>query len=442
MNRAVLALCVCASVLAGSAAIAAPSADDPQLGFRGAGATRAALDAMQLKPFDQSLWSNLSNFSGPEFKKDELNGKVVLIVTWANFYRISWGAMRTAESLYEKYKDKGLVVIGVHNPVSPAGAAEKAKELGVTFTLAEDKDGKFRAGLKADQDPNVYIIDRAGQMRFAQVETSSMDDGVEYLVKETAEHAADYPKMLEKRRAAAEADRWKTRDSTRGLVVNEPNVTFPEPDEEAYKNARWPYKVGKAEKDAITDKTKYEPPTIKDWPEEDWVPSAPKHAGRLLVVYFMDPKEVEMLEVIPTMNRLYDKYHRDAVVCASLFKEGVGGIGNTGNTNNSGGDSDADKLKQRNKELMSTLLKTHPINHFMNPTVLHAENFDANDENFQFLWSGKREEFGICCILSTDMKIRWFGNAHDPSLPIAIERIAAVDPAVLARRRAEAKAGK
>jgi peroxiredoxin len=440
MKRAALALCVCMGVIAGGGISAARGMDDPALRFRGAGSSRAALDSMQLKPFDQGLWSNLSNFTGPEFKKDELTGKVVLIVTWSSFHRISHGAMKTAEALYEKDKAKGLVVIGVHNPRSPEGAGDVAKTLGITFPLAEDKDGKFRAALKADQDPNVYVIDRAGQLRFAQIETSSMDEGVEYLVNETAEHAAEYPRMLDKRRAEAEAERWKTRDYS-GLRPNEePAVSFPEPDEEVYKGVRWPYKVGKSETDNITDKTKITWPTIKNWPEEDWVPSLPKHTGKLLVVYAMDPKEVEMLEAIPVMNRLYDKYHKDAVVCATLFKFGAGGVGNTGNTNNSGGsDTDEEKLKERNKELIPSIIKTHPFNHYLNPTVLKAENIDQA-ENFNFLWSGKREEFGICFIMSTDMKIRWFGNTHDPNLPVAVERIAAVDPGVQARRHAEAQA--
>lgn len=438
MNRScVLGLLVGVGMMFNAASLA-HGADDPTLRYRGAGASRLALDSMQLKPFDQSLWSHLSNFTGPEFKKDELAGKPVLIVTWANYYRVSHAAMKAAQALHEKYKDKGLVVIGVHNNVSPAGASEKAKDLGITFTLAEDKDGKFRSGLKADQDPNVYLIDRAGNLRFAQVETASMEEGTTYLVNETAEHAADYPKMLDKRRADAEADRWKTRDSSGAKVNDEPAVSFPEPDEETYAKVRWPYKVGKSETDSITDKTKRTWPTLKNWPEEEWAPSAPKHAGKLLVVYAIDPKEIYMLEAIPKMNRLYDKYHKDAVVCMTLFKFGSGGIGNTGNQN-SGGDSDDEKLKERNKELIGPLLKSRAINHFVNPIVLRGENVDQIDDA-NFLWSGKREEYGICFILSTDMKIRWLGNSHDPSLGIAVEKIAAADPGVQARRRAEAAA--
>lgn len=428
--------CVAVGVLAGPRASAA-APDEPSLKYRGAGSTRAALDAMQLKPFDQSLWANLSSWTGKEPKSEDMTGKVVLVVTWANWYKVSHGAMKAAQSLAEQYGEKGLVVVGVHNPVKPDGAAEKAKELGITFPIAEDKAGKFRAGLKADQDPNVYFIDRAGNMRYAQVDTSSMSDAAAHLVAETADEAADYPKGLERKRQAIDAAKWRTRD-VGGIRpgAEAPTVSFPEPDEEAYNKTHWPYMVGKVETDPILEKIKNDPPKIGNWPEEDWVPQAPKKAGKIIVVYFVDPKEVEMLDVIPSMNRLYDKYHRDAIVVCSLFKMGSGGLGNAGN-NNSGNEGE-DKVKTRNRDLIPTLVRTRSPNHYINPSVLKAENFDTNSGNLNFLWSGKREDFGIAVLMSTDMKIRWFGNSHDGLLPVALDKLIAADPGVQARRKAEA----
>ena len=84
----------------------------------------------------------------------------------------------------------------------------------ITFPFAEDKDSKFRNALKADQDPNIYLVDRSGNVRYAQVDTSSMEEGAAYLVKETAEQAADYPKQLVKRAAEADKKRWLTKDVT------------------------------------------------------------------------------------------------------------------------------------------------------------------------------------------------------------------------------------
>ncbi len=434
MNRAAI-LCVCAFLGLGASAIAtAHGADDPALRYRGTGSTRVQLDAMQLKPFNQSLMSELSNWTGAAPKGDELTGKAVLIVTWASWHKLSHPAMRTAQALHEKYKDKGLVVIGVHNPKGFEGAADNAKTLGITFPFAEDKDGKFRAGLKADQDPNIYFIDRSGNVRFAQVDATSMEEAADHLVKETAEQAADYPKMLAKRAAETDRKRWLTKDASGPAPGDETTVEFPEPDEDAYKNVRWPYMVGKVEKDPIFEKVKHEAPKIQNMPEEDWVPAAPKRLGKLMVIYFMDPQEGDMLNVIPFMNRLHDEYKRDVVVTGSLFK-----IGQNSFTSNGGGagNEEGDKLKERNKEFIAKMLRTRSINHYLNPTLLRAENLELGGGGMVPRLSPTREEMGLAIILSGDLRMRWIGSPYDQDLKIALDKLIAVDPGVKARRKAE-----
>jgi hypothetical protein len=434
MNRAAM-ICVCAMLGLGAASVApAYGGDEPVLRFRGAGKTRSQLDALQLKPFDQSLWATLSSWNGTAPKAEDLSGKVVLIVTWASWHKLSHPAMRTAQSLLEKYKDQGLVVVGVHNPSGFEGAADNAKTLGVTFPYAVDKDGKFRAGVIAGQDPNVYVIDRAGDLRYAQVDAASMEDAVAHLVKETAEQAADYPKSLAKLATETDRKRWLTKDVTGPAPGEEPAVDFPEPDEDAYKAARWPYMVGKVEKDPIFDKIRHEAPKIQSWPEEDWVPAAPKRAGKLVVVYFMDPKEVDMLNVIPAMNRLHDEYKRDVVVAGALFKLGANSL--TGNDSGVGGEED-EKLKQRNKDAIATILRTRSVNHYLNPAKIRAENLELLGGGMVPRLSPSRDEIGICIVLSSDLRMRWIGNPYDQDLKVALDKLIAVDPGVKARRKAE-----
>ncbi len=435
MNRGALlfvSACIGFGVLSHCPAI---GADEPVLRYRGAGKSREALDAMQLKPFDSGLWANLSNWTGTAPKAADLNGKVVLIVSWASWHKLSHPAMRNAEALYEKFKDKGLVVVGVHNPRGFEGAAENAKTLGITFPFAEDKDGKFRTGLKADQDPNIYFVDRSGNVRFAQVDSSSMDEAAAYLVNETAEQAANYPKLLAKKATEAEKNRWLTKDASGAAPGDEPTVEFPEPDDESYKSVHWPYMVGKVEHDPILDKIKNESPKIQNWPEEDWAPSAPKKAGKIVVIYFIDPKDVDMLNVIPTMNRLRDEYKRDAIVAGSLFK--IGSSSFTGGNNSNGNQEEEEKVKLRNKEFIASILRTRSVNHFLNPNVLKAENLELNGGGMIPRLAPTQDEFGIAVLLSTDMRIRWIGSPYNQDLRVALDKLIAVDPAVRARRKAE-----
>lgn len=434
MNRAAMFL-VCACFGIGASGVgAALGADEPALSFRGAGKTREQLNAMQLKPFDSGLWTNLSAWNGEAPKPGDLSGKVVVVVTWASWFKLSYPAMRTAQGLHEKFKDKGLVVLGVHNPRGFENAAENAKSLGVTFPFAQDKDGKFRAGLKADQDPNIYIIDRSGNLRYAQVENQSMGEAVGALLNETVEQAADYPKMLERNRAEKDKAKWRTQDVTTPLAGEEPTVEFPEPDEEAYKAVRWPYMVGKVETDAIFDKIKHDPPNVTAWPEEDWVPSVPRRSGKLIVVYYFDPKEVDMLNVIPTMNRLHDEFRRDVLVVGSMLKIGQNAL--TNNQSGAGGEEEA-KLIERNKAFISTILRTRSVNHYLVPKTIRYEKFELGGGGMLPRFAKTRDEDGFATILSSDLKMRWVGDPYDQDLKVALNKLLAVDPAVKARRKAE-----
>ena len=433
MNRASVLL-VSACIAFGALALApAFGADDPVLKYRGAGKSREALDAMQFKPFDNGLWANLSNWTGTGPKADELTGKVVLVVTWASWHKLSHPAMRSAQSLFEKYKDKGLVVVGVHNPRGFETAVENAKTLGITFPFAEDKEGKFRSALRADQDPNIYFVDRAGNLRFAQIDTSSMEEGAAYLVKETAEQAAQYPATLRTRAAETDKAKWRTKDAS-GIAPGEDlNVAFNDPDDDAYKTVKWPYFVGKVEQDKILEKFTNDPPKL-DLAEEGWIPDKPKNHGRLLVVYLLDPKEVDMLGVIPVMNRIQDEYRRDAIVVGNAFKRGDTGLNMQG--------EEAAKLTERNVGLLRTLVQTRAINHPLQPTPLKGEQFELNIGNGQSfngipLFGTGWSDAGVAMVVSTDKKVRWIGNPYNQDLRLAIEAVAKVDPAVQARRKAE-----
>jgi peroxiredoxin len=436
--RRVLAVSLCSILAVGLAAAASarPGPDDT-IRLRGGGKTRDTLNAMHLKPFDQGLWGSLSDFSGGDpVSAEATQGKVVLVVTWASWLRTSHPAMRAAQEAFAKFKDQGLVVVGVHHPTQSETAPESAKSLGATFPVAADKNGKFRSALNAEQDPNIYFIDRAGNIRFAQAEVGSLMDAAALLIAETPETAKDLPTRLAADAKAAERDRWKTRDLSNDVLNTGPEVQFTEPDEEAYTKAKWPYLFGKIERDKILERIKNDAPKIANWPDEDWVPAAPAGKGKIKVVYLFDPQDPPMLNIIPLMNRVADKYKKDAVIVGTMFKSGAGGIGQQ----NSGGGDDEAKIKERNKEYLSKLIVGRTINHPLNPTMLKADNLELSDGSLLPRISRSNAEFGIAVILSTDMRIRWMGDPATSDLGVAIEKIADADPGVQARRKAEAKA--
>jgi thiol-disulfide isomerase/thioredoxin len=111
--------------------------------------------------------------NSPPLTQAGLRGKVVLIDVWT-YTCINW--LRTlpyVRAWAEKYKNQGLVVIGVH---SPEFAFEKnvdnvrraAKEMRVDYPVAIDSDFAIWRALKNQYWPALYIVDAQGRIRHHQ----------------------------------------------------------------------------------------------------------------------------------------------------------------------------------------------------------------------------------------------------------------------------------
>jgi thiol-disulfide isomerase/thioredoxin len=108
--------------------------------------------------------------NSPPLTASALRGKVVLVDFWT-YTCINW--LRTlsyVRAWAEKYREQGLVVIGVH---SPEFAFEKdlnnvrwaAKELRVDYPIAVDSDHVIWRAFKNQYWPALYFIDAQGRAR-------------------------------------------------------------------------------------------------------------------------------------------------------------------------------------------------------------------------------------------------------------------------------------
>src|SRR6185295_1366364 len=121
------------------------------------------------------------------------------------------------------------------------GAADAAKKAGVTFRYAHDVNNGFRAALKVDADPDFYLIDRAGQLRYADIQTQSVTAAVSELLAETREHAAAETERLKAEAAKRAADAKLTGQIHEGIdLANLPEMDVPKQSPEAYAKVKWP----------------------------------------------------------------------------------------------------------------------------------------------------------------------------------------------------------
>jgi thiol-disulfide isomerase/thioredoxin len=108
--------------------------------------------------------------NSPPLTAEGLKGKVVVVQFWT-YSCVNW--LRTlpyARTWARKYRDAGLVVIGVHSPEfgfehQVANVRWAAKSFGVEYPIAVDNDFEIWRGFGNQYWPALYVIDGRGRVR-------------------------------------------------------------------------------------------------------------------------------------------------------------------------------------------------------------------------------------------------------------------------------------
>ena len=109
--------------------------------------------------------------NSPPLTSESLRGKVVLVDFWTYSCINCIRALPYVRGWADKYKDHGLVVIGVHAPEfafekDPANVAKAVRDLGVDYAVAMDNDYAIWKGFNNQYWPAHYFIDAQGQIRY------------------------------------------------------------------------------------------------------------------------------------------------------------------------------------------------------------------------------------------------------------------------------------
>jgi thiol-disulfide isomerase/thioredoxin len=111
-------------------------------------------------------------FNSAPLSMSDLRGKVVLVDFWTYGCYNCVNTLPHVTRLYETYKDKGLVVVGVHTPEFPfersAGNVQAAlKRHGITYPVAQDNDSATWNAWRNQYWPAQYIVDQRGAIVFS-----------------------------------------------------------------------------------------------------------------------------------------------------------------------------------------------------------------------------------------------------------------------------------
>lgn len=401
---------------------------EPEVLRESSGPRRAALNEMELKPLPAGLLEKLGPWNGEALTAASISGKPVLIVTWSSWSPASGRATALAQRMHDTFKDQGLIVLGAHHPQGWEGAAQFVKDRGLAFPVAHDAKGEFRAALKIDNDPEYYVVDRGGNLRFAGIAASSVATACEIVVKETREAAGDLPTRLRdeaKRRADEAARTGGIRDDAdlAGLPPVPPGYT--QPNAAAYKAADWPrIDPDRGKEVGLLDQNGAFQEKRLAFTPSAYAPATPNPQGRAIVVYVWSPDIRESyLNVIDRMDLLQRQHRRDLVVVGAMVP--ADRIRNQNNSQSGG----ADVLKQR----WDTAIAARNLGHTL--------ALDAAGSSLASLSGGQGGQVPIplAMVVSSDGVIRWAGGVNTASFRSAIDGVLAADPGVRARREADRK---
>lgn len=144
-------------------------------------------------------WFNLDGEKPP--KLVDLKGKVVLVDFWTYTCINCQRTLPYLKSWDEKYRDKGLVIIGVHAPEfefekKPSNVAMAIKDFGLKYLVMQDNDFATWKSYKNHYWPAKYLIDKDGNIRYTHFGEGNYDDteiAIQELLAEKGVEVSDTP---------------------------------------------------------------------------------------------------------------------------------------------------------------------------------------------------------------------------------------------------------
>ena len=136
-----------------------------------------------------SAWLN-----SPPLTTEGLRGKVVLVQFWTYSCINCLRTLPSVTKWYEQYKDKGLVVVGVHTPEfafekERANVETAIKRLGIHYPVAQDNQYRTWRAFGNQYWPAAYLIDKNGTTvatQFGEGGYQQMESAIARLVGERA----------------------------------------------------------------------------------------------------------------------------------------------------------------------------------------------------------------------------------------------------------------
>ena len=122
-----------------------------------------------MRPAQTAPNVTFTTLEGKTFSMQDLRGKVVLVDFWTYSCINCLRAMPFVHERERRYRDHGLVVVGVHTPEFPferttRNVADAIKRFGIEYPVAQDNQYKTWDAYRNQYWPAFYLIDKGGNI--------------------------------------------------------------------------------------------------------------------------------------------------------------------------------------------------------------------------------------------------------------------------------------
>jgi len=130
-------------------------------------------------------------------KLSELRGRVVLIEFWTFGCYNCRNTLPFVKSWNDRYREKGLTIIGVHSPEfdeerKVANVRREVSSLGIGYPVVTDNDYQTWNAYKVEAWPTVFLLDKQGRIRWKHLGEGGYDEAELLIQKLLAEKESSF----------------------------------------------------------------------------------------------------------------------------------------------------------------------------------------------------------------------------------------------------------
>lgn len=128
----------------------------------------------------------LDDIMGNQYQLSNLKGNMIIVNVWASWCKPCQYEMPALQEIYEKYKDRGLIILAVNNTQQDnySDVLDFVSENNLTFPILLDLEGFVATQYQVQALPSTFFIDKTGKISEVVIGGPMSETLIESKIKE------------------------------------------------------------------------------------------------------------------------------------------------------------------------------------------------------------------------------------------------------------------